>query len=114
MRYFGFAIADGMFPNSCSASRRPVSVEEVKALLAEGYVSCCNPQHVTSLVAAKRRFDLDISVPEKAPLVALAPGDEVLVMSVRGLPRLQENRHEYTDEEISKASFVFALWKIAT
>jgi hypothetical protein len=51
-------------------------------------------------------------VPERAPLVALKLGDEVIVMSVRGLTRLEENRHEYTEEEIAKATSTFGLWTI--
>jgi len=111
-RYFGFAVADAMFPANAVASRRPLTGEEVKTLLAEGYVSCCNPQHKTTLQAAKLRYDLDIVVPEKAPMVALGVGDQVVVMSVRGLPRLEENRHEYSEDEVAKATFVFGLWTV--
>lgn len=112
MRYFGFAVADSMFPTACTAARRPLSVEEVKNLLSEGYASCCNPQHMATLVAAKERHGLDVTVPGRAPIVTLNPGDEVIVMSVRGLPRLEENRHEYTDEEIAKATFAFGIWTV--
>ncbi len=111
-RYFGFAIADGMFPAECTVTRQGINVENVMNILAEGYVSCCNPQHKTTLSAAKARFGLDIVVPESAPQVRLVPGDEVVVMSVRGLPRLEENRHEYTEEEIASAKFVFGIWTV--
>ena len=111
-RYFGFAVADSMFPVNAVASRRPLDIEEVKNLLGDDYVSCCNPQHKTTLDAAKRRYELDIAVPEKAPVVSLAVGDEVVVMSVRGLPRLEENRHEYREDEVAKATFVFGLWTV--
>lgn len=110
--YFGFAIADGMFPAQSSSSRRPILVEEVQQKMTAGYTSCCNPQHKATNAAAKARYGLDITVPEKAPMVALKPGDEVIVMSVRGLPRLEENRHEYHDEEIAKATFAFGLWTV--
>lgn len=112
MRYFGFAIADSMFPADCSATRRTVTPEQVAGLMTEGYTSCCNPQHRPTNEAAKVRYGLDIAVPEKAPIVALKSGDEVIVMSVRGLPRLEENRHEYTAAEIEKATFTFGLWKV--
>ena len=114
MKYFGFAIADGMFPVEATVTRRPVAACDVAAVLAAGYTSCCNPQHRSTLAAAKARFGLDITVPEKAPLVSLKPGDSVMVMSVRGLPRLEENRHEYTTTEIEKASFVFGLWTVVS
>lgn len=114
MIYFGFAIADGMFPPATTATRRPISVDEVKVKMAAGYTSCCNPQHRATNAAAKARYDLDITVPEKAPMVSLKVGDEVVVMSVRGLPRLEENRHEYHDEEIAKATFSFGLWTVTS
>ncbi|MEI7719755.1 MAG: hypothetical protein WCI89_00925 [bacterium] len=111
--YFGFAIADGMFPASTRVSRQPLEPHNVAALLQyRDIVSCCNPQHKATVDAAKARYGLDIPVPEKAPLVSLHPGDRVIVMSVRGLPRLEENRHEYTQEEIARATFTFGLWTV--
>lgn len=110
--YFGFAVADGMFPSNCSVTRRPLSVEEVRDLLQQEYISCCNPSHAATIAAARTRYGLNISVPEKAPHVALKVGDKVAVMSVRGLPRLSESRHEYTEEEIEKATFAFGLWTV--
>jgi hypothetical protein len=110
-RYFGFAIADGMFPPECEVSRRPLTVDEVKDLVVTGVVSCCNPSHTPTIQAMRSRFGLDIAVPEKAPVVTLKRGDEVVVMSVRGLPRM-EGRHEYTSEEVEKANFAFGLWKV--
>ena len=110
--YFGFAIADGMFPATATVSRRPLTPEATAELMQEGYTSCCNPQHRATNAAAKARYGLDITVPEKAPMVSLKLGDRVIVMSVRGLPRLEENRHEYTEEEIAKATFLFGLWTV--
>lgn len=110
--YFGFAVADSMFPANCQVERQSLSVEEVKTLLGQGYVSCCNPQHKTSLEAAHQRFDLNIEVPATAPKVQLEHGDKVIVMSIRGLPRLEENRHEYTEEEVAQATFTFGLWTV--
>lgn len=37
---------------------------------------------------------------------ALAVGDSVVVMGVRGLPRLTD-RHEYSEEEVAQATFEF-------
>ena len=48
------------------------------------------------------RFGIDVVIPEKPPIVSLHPGDSVIVMAVRGLPRL-EGRHEYTPEEVAGA-----------
>ncbi len=110
--YFGFAIADSMFAPEARVERQSLTPEQVAEVLAAGYSSCCNPQHRATLDAAKVRFGLDITVPEKAPQVALHPGDRVVVMSVRGLPRLEENRHEYTEEEVARATFVFGVWTV--
>lgn len=111
--YFGFAIADSMFPGNCSVTRQSLSVGVVKEKIAQGVISCCNPLHQATVAAASKRYSITVEVPEKAPQVALESGDAVIVMSVRGLPRLQENRHEYTDEEIASATFTFGLWTVA-
>lgn len=109
--YFGFAVADSMFPDTCEVSRRPLNVEEVKGMMPD-LVSCLNPSHAPTINAAKSRFGLDVVIPEKAPQVKLSRGDRVVVMSVRGLGRL-ENRHEYTAEEIEKATFAFGMWTVS-
>lgn len=108
--YFAFAIADSMFPPNCSARRRPLSVEEVRALLPAARV-CVNPAHKPTIDAAVHRFGLVIAVPERADPIALIAGDRVIVMSQRGLPRL-EGRREYTTEEIAGATFAFGLWEV--
>jgi hypothetical protein len=108
--FFGFAIADSMFPVTCTISRKPLTIEEVKEKLA-GAQMCLNPSHKPTIDAAVERFGLPITIPEKAPLVNLTSGDSVIVLSVRGLPRL-EGRHEYTEEEIAKATFTFGEWTV--
>lgn len=110
--YFGFALADSMFVGDCNITRRSVSVEEVKALVAQGVESCCNPSHKSTIDAARSRFGIDISIPETPPRVALNSGDSVIVMGVRGLPRLTD-RHEYTEEEIAQATFTFSAYIVA-
>lgn len=99
--YFGFAIADSMFPETCKVTRTTLRVDEV--INAK---MCLNPSH-----AAIARFNLPITIPKSPPRVILFKGDVVIVMSVRGLPRL-ENRHEYTQQEIDNAIFVFGEWKV--
>ena len=109
--YFGFAVADSMFPATCNVNRRPVTADAVKADL-EGAIMAINPSHVPTIEAAKKRFGFTIEVPEKAPVVTLKSGDKVIVMSARGLPRL-EGRHEYTEEEIAGATFAFGEWTVS-
>lgn len=116
MVYFGFAMADGMFPGTCAVSRRPLSVEEVRHAIGsathEPLEMCLNPSHKATIEAARRRFGLNIWVPDKAPIVSLRPGDRLVLMSVRGLPRM-EGRHEYTKEEIDGAEFSFGEWTVS-
>lgn len=110
--YFGFAVADSMFPSNCSVTRQSLSVDEAKEKIGAGVISCLNPLHKATIEAAEIRFGITVEIPEKAPQVALEQGDAVIVMSVRGLPRLQENRHEYTNDEIASATFNFGIWTV--
>jgi hypothetical protein len=112
MRYFGFAIADSMFPDRCTVSRKPLTPEEVRTILAEEKVAMAlNPSHKPTCEAATQKFGLPIAIPDKAPVVRLNAGDSIIVMAVRGLPRL-EGRHEYTEAEIASATFVFGEWTV--
>lgn len=110
--YFGFAVADGMFVGDVNISRKVVNIEQAKALLTSDVIPCLNPSHIATISAMRSRFGIDVSIPEKAPNVVLNPGDTLIVMSVRGLPRLDATRHEYTAEEIAKADFVFSAYKV--
>jgi hypothetical protein len=110
--YFGFALADSMFVGNCQITRRSVSVDEVKAMVAQGVESCCNPSHSATINAMRSRFGIDVSIPETPPRVALGFGDSIVVMGVRGLPRLTD-RHEYTEEEIAQTTFSFAMYTVA-
>lgn len=111
--YFGFALADSMFPATCEMIRHPLSVQSVDWLLRDGPVEfCLNPSHVPTIEAARSRFGLEIQVPEVAPNVTLERGDSLILMSVRGLPRLGADRKEYTTEEISSATFSFGIWTV--
>lgn len=110
--YFGFALADSMFVGDCTITRRTVPVEEVKAMVAQGVESCCNPSHSATINAMRSRFGIDVLIPETPPRVALGSGDSIVVMGVRGLPRLTD-RHEYTEEEIAQATFTFSVYTVA-
>jgi hypothetical protein len=108
--YFGFAIADGMFPSECSTTRWALELADAKVVISNGVVSCLNSSHEATVVAMKS-LGLNVGIPAEPPKISLRLGDRMLVMSVRGLPRLTENRH-YTEEEVSKATFVFGLWQV--
>lgn len=111
--YFGFALADGMFDVSgeCMIKRQPMTIEEAKAKIEQGVDPCLNPSHAPTIDAMRQRFDINVPIPEKAPFANVNHGDSVLVMGVRGLPRL-EGRHEYTEEEIKGATFKFTLYTV--
>jgi hypothetical protein len=107
--YFGFALADSMFVGDCTIARRIIPVEQVKTIVARGVESCCNPSHSATIKAMHTRFGIDVPIPEAPPRVSLGPDDSIIVMGVRGLPRLTD-RHEYTEEEITQATFSFAIY----
>lgn len=110
--YFGFALADSMFSGECTITRRTLTAEAVKELVQRGVVPCLNPSHEATIKAMQTRFGIDVPIPEKPPQVSLGNGDAVIVMGVRGLPRLTD-RHEYTDEEIANATFGFAVYTVS-
>ena len=108
--YFGFALADSMFSGDCKIERSILSVEESKDLI-ETAIPCINPSHTATIDAMRGRYGIDVKIPESPPQVCLAEGDSLVVMAVRGLPRLTD-RHEYTDDEVAKATFQFTRYNV--
>ncbi len=111
MKHFGFAIADSMFPQSCTIIREPLSIDNVKDLLNDSVVPCLNPSHRATIDAMNQRYGITVAIPQTPPTVKLEIGDSIIVMGVRGLPRLTD-RHEYTTDEIAKAEFSFSLYRV--
>ncbi len=110
--FFGFGLADSMFPEGTIAiSRRGLTAEEAKQVIEGGVEVCLNPSHALTIGVMQSRYGIEVEIPAKAPIVALSTGDRLLVMGVSGLPRL-EGRHEYTPEEIAAAKFRFGLYTI--
>lgn len=110
--YFGFALADSMFQGDCAIRRTSLTAEQVRTLAEAGELTpCLNPSHAATIAAMRQRFGIDVVIPEVPPKVSLGVGDSVLVMGVRGLPRLTD-RHEYTEEEIARATFSFSEYKV--
>lgn len=120
--YFGFGISDAMFNGDVTLKRKDLKQdgEYVNHILknpqhawCEETVICLNPSHKATIDAMVKRYGIEgIAIPEVAPRVSLEDGDVLVVMSPRGLPRLQD-RHEYTDEEIANASFNFAAYTVS-
>ena len=118
--YFGFGISDSMFTGDVTVTRKEITdpgyvdylLRNPNSAYCEKLVSCLNPSHQATIDAMVKRYGISsVEIPEVAPRVSLEPGDVVIVMSPRGLPRLQD-RHEYTDEEIEKATFAFSSWQV--
>jgi len=108
--FFGFAIADSMFPAECTIRRTSLSVGTAKAWI-ETAIPCLNRSHQATIQAMESRFGIHVDIPKDPPQVALESGDALIVMGVRGLPRMTD-RHEYTAEEIAGATFQFALYEV--
>ena len=112
-KFFGFALADSMFSGNCTIARRVLSVDQAKEMIAAGVQSCLNPSHQATIDAAKSRFGIEVQIPETPPRVVIGVGDSLIVMGVRGLPRLTD-RHEYTEAEIAAATFQFAEYRVVS
>lgn len=111
--FFGFGMADNMFPAACTITRRELTPEEARIIIAQGVEPCLNPSHAETIRVMRERFEIHVAIPAKAPLAALQPGDRLIVMAVSGLPRL-EGRHEYTAAEVQGANFRFGLWVLSS
>ena len=87
-----------------------MSPDEIRAIEAS-VESCCNPSHAATIEAMRTRFQINVAIPESPPKVSLEMGDSIIVMGVRGLPRLTD-RHEYNEQEIAQATFSFAKYTV--
>lgn len=116
MRYIGFAIADSMLPPHCVVRKMPIAPSAVRLMLADSppdqpWVVIGNSSHAATFDALRRRFGIDLTVPDGAPMVCLRKDDELIVCSVRGLPRLTD-RHQYTPEEIELAEIRCSYYRV--
>ena len=110
--YFGFGVSDAMFQSHLTIIRQSLSPEKAKELIEAGVIPCLNPSHKATIDAMAQRYGIsEVEIPATAPKVDLRAGDSLIIMSPRGLPRL-EGRHEYTGEEVAKATFEFSVWHV--
>ncbi len=112
--FYGFAFSGTMIPNNGVTLKKVISPEEAKKLIESGeFAPCLNPSHVTTINLMKNKFGITMEIPKTAPKVSLKePGDQLIVTQINGLPRLDASRHEYTEEEVSKAVFEFAIYTL--
>ena len=95
-------------------TREVIDVDVVRTMAKNGELTpCLNPSHAATIDAMNSRFDIHITIPETPPRVSVGAGDSVIVMGVRGLPRLTD-RHEYTEEEIAAATFTFSRYTVSS
>lgn len=115
--FIGLAMSDSMFnalPNGAIVTRYTLTPEQVRDKLTSASAdvrSCCNASHQATLTALKARFGIEVSA-QGAPKVSLGLGDNLIVMQITGLPRLDASRHEYTTEEVASATFTFSVWRV--
>lgn len=109
--YFGFAIADSMFSGDCTISRKTLTPNQARDMVSSGVTPCLNPSHAATISAAKNRYGIEVDIPTTPPQVKLEVGDSLLIMGVRGLPRLTD-RHEYTEDEVASATFSFSVYTV--
>lgn len=109
--YVALAIADAMFAIDAKIVRRQLTVEEVMVIVADGVVSGFNPSHATTIAALEAKHGIVVPVPEKAPMIKLAVGDRLVVMSARFPRRLAEGE-VWSQAEVDATQFAFGLWEV--
>ncbi|MBP9822170.1 MAG: hypothetical protein KBC81_01845 [Candidatus Pacebacteria bacterium] len=85
--------------------------EKVKELLKDGYKSCCKSEYGKVLAIVKRRFEIDISIPQTASKHVLRTGDQVVIIVLEKIRKLGYEEM-YTDEELRKSRVIFRLYTI--
>jgi hypothetical protein len=109
--YFGLAFSGSMIRNSLPCV---LLCEEIRpqTLCGRELISCLNPSHKSTLEVLKKKYpEIQVEIPDKAPIIELSQGDRLIVFQVSGLPR-REGIAEYTEEEIARAEFFFLEYSV--
>ena len=85
---------------------KEIKPEEVVELLSSYYHSCFRNEHKPVLDIVKRRFNINIGIPEEPILYPLRKGDKVIIVVVANTRRLGYEE-KYTLEELRKARIFF-------
>lgn len=105
--YIGLAFSASMLPTDrVEMVKNDLTIDEVLNAIEAGVEICFNPSHQSTIDALREKHGVNVMIPESPPRVSLKSGDSIIVLQVRGLPRLTD-RHEYTPEEIETATFSF-------
>jgi len=99
--FLSLAISDMMFTDG-ECRRETITPADVQAALDAGAQRALNPSHITTIDLIHRKFGLSLPVPDKAPKIALRPGDTLIVVQAN-LPRLAEGQ-VHSDETVAHAS----------
>lgn len=108
--FVSLAISDTMFPDSCDLKKETIFPETVKLLLQGDVVSALNPSHASTIDVIRRKFDISLPIPERAPKVALQSGDSLIVLQAQ-LPRLAEGE-VHSQETVENTKIKFSLWRV--
>lgn len=105
--YLGLAFSASMLPSGfVEMVKNDLTLDEVHKAIEAGVEVCFNPSHQATISALGEKHGISVEIPERPPRISLESGDSIIVLQVRGLPRLTD-RHEYTPEEIAAATFSF-------
>ncbi len=108
--FISLAISDTMFPAEASLSKSVASPDMVREAVENGAVSALNPSHASTIDVIRRKFNLELPIPERAPKVALQSGDALIVIQAQ-LPRLNEGE-THKPETVENAVIKFSLWTV--
>jgi hypothetical protein len=109
--FLSLATSSSMFPLRGRINMVPLTPEMVKgALIGINVVSAVNKSHTTTLDVIKRKFGIDLPVPDKAPKVFLQPGDSLIIVQAN-LPRLNEGE-VHSSATVESAEITFRLWEV--
>ena len=108
--YISLAISDTMFPDSASLSKKSINHDDLRLILQGPVLSALNPSHKSTIDVIKRKFWIDLPIPERAPKVSLVSGDQLVVIQAQ-LPRLAEGEI-HSAETVENAQIKFSLWKV--
>jgi len=106
-KYFNTTLGLSMLPDG-NISVGTLTAEEAAGWLRQEFENVANPSHANTLDAVSRHLGVDVRQ-AKGGRIKLTAGDGCLVAEISGVPR--ETR-EFTDAEITAATFTFRLVKV--
>jgi len=108
--FISLAVSDTMFPDNATLAKTSITRDDLSLILQGSVLSALNPSHKSTIDVIKRKFWIDLPIPEKAPKVSLVSGDQLVVIQAQ-LPRLAEGEVHSADT-VENAKIKFSLWKV--